>query len=528
MDRVRSSMPDERKQIMSPNLAAVVLAMLVSQAIFLQAANAEANDRPNIILIMADDMGFSDIGCYGGEVRTPHLDRLAAEGLRFTQFYNNAKCTTTRASLLTGLYPRPRGGLLKTNMVTIAEVMKAGGYSTCLSGKWHLGSKAPRRPSDRGFDQYFGLLDGCCNFFDPSIPDPKFKGSRVRVVAKDDVRMTRFPDDFYMTDAISDYATGYIKQAADGEKPFFLHVCYTAPHYPLHAKPEDIARYKGKYMQGWSALRAARHKRQIEMGLIDPRWKLAGPNREVKPWEADANKHWQDLRMAVYAAMIDSMDQGIGQILKQLDESGAADNTLVLFLSDNGGCAEIPGGEDPRRIPGVKEFYTTCGPGWAFAQNTPFRRYKSWVHEGGISTPLIARWPKVIRPNSITREVAHIIDFLPTFAEIGGAKYPAEFGGEKILPVEGLSMRPVFAGGTRKRHERLFWEWAGNRAVREGRWKLCWDKGVKRWELYDLIADRTETNDLAAKHAERVVRMSTRWYGWADETGVRYARPKGS
>ena len=486
-------------------------------------ASAETQARPNIVLIMSDDMGFSDVGCYGGEIETPNIDRLAAEGLKFRQFYNNAKCTTTRASLITGLYPRPKGALLKPNMVTIAEVLKQAGYKTALSGKWHLGSSAPRRPSDRGFDEYYGLLDGCCNFFDPSLPDPKFKGGRVRVFAKNDQRITEFPDDFYTTDAFTDYAIDFVDRATKGEKPapFFLHPCYTAPHYPLHAKPEDIKKYQGKYSEGWEKIRKARHKRQVEMGLIDPEWKLPGPNREVEKWEDAPHKDWQDLRMAVYAAMIDSMDQNIGRLLKKLDEAGLAENTVVMFLSDNGGCAETPGGNDPKQVPGPKEFYSHCGPGWAYAQNTPFRRYKQWVHEGGISTPFIVRWPGKIKPDTMTNQVGHIIDILPTCAELAGTSYPKEYNSQEILPVEGLSLLPVFQDKSREPHKTLAWEWAGNRSIRQRQWKLCWDKGVKKWELYNVETDRGETNDLADYNPRRVKEMSEAWYAWAESTGVK-------
>ncbi|QDT31805.1 arylsulfatase [Thalassoglobus polymorphus] len=484
---------------------------------------AEAT-KPNIVLIMCDDMGFSDIGCYGSEIQTPNIDRLAAEGMRFTQFYNNAKCTTTRASLMTGLYPRRSGGLLKKNMVTIPQVLEKAGYYSVLSGKWHLGSSAPNRPSDRGFDNYYGLLDGCCNFHNPARPDPEFKGKRVRWFGEDDQRITEFPDDFYTTDAFSDYSTKAIEKAVSQKKPFFLHVCYTAPHYPLHAKPEDIARYRNQYMMGWEKLRQTRYERQLKMGLVDPAWKLPGRDPEVKAWDSFPNQDYQDHLMATYAAMIESMDRGIGRIINAIDDHKLAEETVIIFLSDNGGCAELPGGVDPNRTPGVEEFYTTCGPGWAYAQNTPFRRFKQWVHEGGISTPLIVRWPKTVAANSWCQEVGHIIDILPTCADLAGVDIPQEFRGEKILPTEGLSLRNLFEGGSRPGHENLYWEWAGNRAIRQGDMKLCWDKKVKVWELYDLVKDRTEMNDLASEHPEQVKELSALWFSWAKKTGLKTKR----
>lgn len=488
---------------------------------------AQEPPRPNIVLIMCDDMGFSDIGCYGGEIRTPNLDRLAADGMRFTQFYNCAKCTTTRASLVTGLYPRQgRGGLLRRDMVTLGEVLRQSGYQTALSGKWHLGSSSPRRPIDRGFDEYYGLMDGCCNFFNPVQPDPPFKGGRVRVFGHNDKIIKQFPDDYYTTDAFTDHAVATIRRFAKNGRPFFLHVCYTAPHYPLHAKPEDIARYKSKYGMGWDALRGQRHARQLAMRLIDPKWRLPERDPEAVSWSRVRNKTWQDLRMAVYAAMIDCMDRNIGRIVKALDEAGVDDNTLVLFLSDNGGCHGSPGGEDPRRIPGPKEYYTACGAGWAYAQNTPFRRYKTWMHEGGIATPLIAHWPKRIKPNTITKQVGHVMDFMPTFVELSGGAYPSEFGGKKVIPVEGFSLVPVLDGKARKGHDTLCWEFTGNRAIRRGKWKLAWDKKVRTWELYDLETDRTETNDLARTHSDRVKEMSDAWMAWAKRTGARIVSRK--
>jgi len=483
-------------------------------------AIAAASDRPNIVLIMCDDMGFSDIGCYGGEVQTPHLDRMAKEGLRFRQFYNNAKCTTTRASLITGLYPRPRGGLLKTNMVTIAEVLRATGYQTSLSGKWHLGASKTTHPYHRGFDRFYGLLDGCCNFFNPTQPDPKFKGGRVRKFAQDDQPITDFPEDFYTTDAFTDHAIESVRQFSKTDKPFFVHLCYTAPHYPLHAKPKDIARYRGKFKMGWYKMREDRLKRQLAMGIIDPQWKMSQTESRAYAWDT-ADQDWEDLRMAVYAAMIDSMDQNIGRLMQTLKETGVDDNTLVLFLSDNGGCAEEPGGRNTNAIPGPKEYYTAVGPAWGWAQNAPFCRYKSWVHEGGISTPLIARWPVKIQPNTMTNQVGHLIDFMATCADLGQATYPTEYNGQPILPLEGRTLTPILLGKERTPHEQLCWEWSGNRAVRQGKWKCVWDSRIKQWELYDMQADRTETNNLAKTMPDRTEKMAEAWFAWAKETGAR-------
>lgn len=498
---------------------AIVVAMLAVAWHFQSTQVASADDRPNIVLIMADDMGFSDIGCYGGEVETPNIDGLAKNGLRFTQFYNCAKCTTTRAALLTGLYPRPQGGLLKTNMVTLGEVMRSAGYRTSLSGKWHLGTGQTTHPFRRGFDEYYGLLDGCCNFFDPNQPDPSFKGGKVREFGENDRTVTEFPANFYTTDAFTDHAVKCIKKFAGEGKPFFTHVCYTAPHYPLHAKPKDIAKYRGKYLMGWDELRRQRHKRQLEMGLLDETWALSDTDSKSYSWD-DANQPWEDLRMSVYAAMIDCMDQNIGRILKTLDETKTADNTIVLFLSDNGGCAEEPGGRNTNAIPGPKEYYTAVGPAWGWAQNTPFRRYKSWVHEGGISTPLVVRWPSVIKPGTFTSQPGHLIDFMATFADVGVATYPSEFSGQKITPLEGKSLRPIFAGEQRAPHETLCWEWSGNRAIRQGKWKAVQDSLVKKWELYDLEIDRTETNNLASNDPERTQALADEWTAWAKRTTV--------
>lgn len=480
----------------------------------------EQTDRPNIVLIMCDDMGYSDIGCYGGEVDTPNLNRMAEQGLRFTQFYNCAKCTTTRASLSTGLYPRPKGGLLKRNMVTIGEAMKTAGYATSLSGKWHLGSGKDQHPFQRGFDRYYGLLDGCCNFFDPAQPDPKYKGGRVRTFGQDDKRITEFPDDFYTTDAFTDHAIESVEKFAAAEKPFFVHICYTAPHYPLHAKEKDIAKYKGKFMMGWNEMRKQRYQRMLKMGIIDPKWKLSDEDSKSYSWEK-ANQEHEDLRMAVYAAMIDSMDQNIGRLLTALENTGVADNTVVMFLSDNGGCAEEPGGRSPEIIPGPKEYYAAVGPAWGWAQNAPFRRYKSWVNEGGISTPLIVMWPKQVKAGSMTNQVGHVMDFLPTCLDLAGAEYPAEYNGNDILPVDGRSLKPILLGAERDPHETICWEWSGNRAIRQGDWKCVYDKTLKSWGLFDVKEDRTETNDLSADNEKLKKQMIADWGAWAKATGNR-------
>lgn len=479
--------------------------------------------RPNIILIMVDDMGWSDIGCYGGEVQTPNLDRLAGEGMRFTQFYNNAKCTTTRASIVTGLWPRRTGDLLKTNMVTLGEVMQDAGYATALSGKWHLGHGETTHPYNRGFQEFYGLLDGCCNFFNPSQPDPEYKGGKTRVFGHNDQGVTSFPSDYYSTDAFTDHAIETITKVVkeDPNRPFFHHITYTAPHYPLHAKPEDIAKYKGKFMMGWDKMREQRYARQVEMGLIDTkRYPLSQGDSRSYAWET-ADQEFEDNRMAVYAAMVDSVDQNIGRLLQTLKELKVDDNTLICFLSDNGGCAEEPGGRDPNeRNAGPGDDYVAVGPAWGWAQNTPFKRYKQWLHEGGSNTPMIAWWPNQIEANTINEQPGHIIDFMATFIDMAGAKYPETYNGKDILPLEGKSMLPVFKGKQRQGHDFYAWEWTGNRAYRVGDMKAVWDKLVKQWELYDLSVDRTENVNLASAHPETTQRLAKAWTKWAKETGL--------
>ena len=524
--------------------------------------------KPNIIIMMADDMGFSDIGCYGGEIQTPNLNRLAAGGVRFTQFYNTARCCPTRASLITGLYPHQAGvghmmedrgldayqGNLNQNCVTIAEALKPGGYATYMSGKWHVTRHvAPDGPKfnwprQRGFDRFFGTIHGAGSFYDPNS------------LTLDN---TQIPpgDDFYYTDAISDHAVGFIKDhhAKSAKQPFFLYVAYTSPHWPMHAKPADIAKYKGRYDRGWDALRSERHKRMIEMGLVDAKWPLSPRDRRAPSWEKAELKDWEARLMEVYAAMIDSMDQGIGRILQSLRDTDQLDNTLVLFLADNGGCAEgmgrrqefTPRPEKPVQpmradelqrdmipkftrdgyplrqgkgvIAGPADTYLGYGLPWANASNTPFREYKHWVHEGGISSPLIAHWPKGIdasRHGKFEGQPAHLIDLMATCVDVSGVQYPREFKGESIQPYEGVSLRTAFNGKSIERHQPIFWEHEGNRALRDGKWKLVAKGPAGPWELYDIEADRTELNNLAHQFSERTKSLVSQWETWAKRTKV--------
>lgn len=492
-------------------------------------------NRPNIILIMADDMGFSDIGCYGGEIHTPNLDKLAAGGLRFSQFYNAARCCPTRASLLTGLYPHQAGvghmvddkghpayqGYLNERCITIAEALKPAGYRTLMVGKWHVGENRPHWPVDRGFDKYFGLISGGANYFDIT----KDKAATVmRTMAIDDKPYTPPKEDFYLTDAFSDNAVELIDKYGRGIEPFFLYLAYTAPHWPLHALPEDIAKYKGKYLKGWDKLRDERCERMVKMGLINSKWKMSPRDTETWPWEEEKNKDLMDLKMAVYAAQIERMDYGIGKVLDTLKEIGAEERTLIMFLSDNGGCAEGgPVGFDNRKNglpPGGVDSFMSYGLSWANASNTPFRRYKHWVHEGGIATPLIAYWPAVIQKGgSITHQPGHIIDVMATCLDIAGIEYPKTHRGQGLIAMEGKSLLDIFSGRTRQGHQALYWEHEGNRAVRQSKWKLVSVHG-QPWELYDLEEDRTELNSIADKYPQKVEELKAVYEDWAKRCGV--------
>lgn len=504
---------------------------------------AAERSQPDIVLVMADDMGFSDIGCYGSEIDTPNLDRLAGDGLRFRQFYNAARCCPTRAALLTGLYPHQAGvgkmvssapakkssptqGYLNHNCVTIAEVLKTAGYRCYMSGKWHVGEFRPAWPIDRGFDRYYGLISGGMNYFD--ITKAKRPGLR-RVFARDDQRLVPGGEEFYSTDAFTDEAIASIDSHADGEgdNAFFLYLAFNAPHWPLHGPPELIQKYQGRYQNGWDELRRERYDRMLTMKLIRPEWKLSPPDGSQWDQLSDEQKTELDLRMAIYAAMIERMDWNIGRVVKRLQELGRLDDTLFLFLSDNGACHEggLLGGDFRRDLTGAtgtSDSYRTYGQSWSNVGNTPFRKHKHWTHEGGISTPLVVHWPDglKVQPGSWTDHVGHVIDVLPTLAEVSGATYPSQLDGRKITPAAGQSFAPLFRTSAFPFNRPLFWEHMSNAAMRQGPWKLVRSKG-QPWELYNLVDDRSELQNLAAKNEDRVASMESAWEKWASFVGAR-------
>lgn len=535
-----------------------------------------ASERPNIIVILSDDMGFSDIGCYGGETETPNLDRLAENGLRFTQFYNTGRCCPTRASLLTGLYPHQAGighmmqdkglvgyqGNLNTRCLTIAEALRPAGYSTYMAGKWHVtrhvDPDGPKFnwPLQRGFDRFYGTIHGAGSFFDPNS------------LTRDNTQISPYadpeyqPEEYYYTDAISDHAVRYInehKQQEQEDKPFFLYMAYTAAHWPMHALEKDIAKYKGRFDAGYDELRRERLERVHQLGLIDADWELT---KGTDNWGQVQNREWELRCMEVYAAMIDNMDQGIGRVIDALEKNGELENTLILFMQDNGGCAE-PLGRNPKQMqtrnekptlppmaddelqfqmipkqsrdgypvlqgpgvmPGAADTYIAYGRGWANVSNTPFREFKHWVHEGGISTPLIAHWPAGIEDkNALRSEPTHLIDIMATCVDVAKADYPQQKNGQDLHALEGLSLQPAFAGKSLDR-EAIYWEHEGNRAIRVGDWKLV-SKFGEDWELYNMQADRTETNNLAEQHPDRVAELSAQWQTWAERADVLPLRP---
>ncbi len=528
---------------------------------------------------MADDMGYSDIGCYGGEIQTPVLDRLAGDGLRFTQFYNTGRCCPTRASLLTGLYQHQTGvgsmmgdrglegyrGDLNDHTVTIAQVLSGAGYTSYMSGKWHVTPFHKNRetqpkhnwPLQRGFDRFFGTIHGAGSYYDPNSLAQGNERIPPHKTGSDTTN-----ENFYYTDAISKKAARYVQQHRERneESPFFMYVSYTAPHWPLHAPEEAIQQYEGVYDEGWDKLRRKRYERMQQMGLLRDDWRLSNRAGKSKPWEQAKHKDWQARRMAVYAAQISRMDEGIGRIVGALKRSDQLDNTLLLFLSDNGGADEQTGwvknwspdppenpepmdpdtlqdymgppitrdgrvvryGNDPTIMPGPADTYQSYGPSWGNLSNTPFRRYKKANHEGGIATPLIAHWPNGIDRNggALDHQPAHLIDIMATCVDLSGATYPKRRADSPIRPMEGVSLTPAFRGNSLKRRDGLFFEHNGNRAVRSGQWKLVAYGRNGVWQLYNMRVDRTETNDLAAEKPELARDLAAEWEAWARRAHV--------
>ena len=534
--------------------------------------STQSPKRPNIILIMSDDMGFSDIGCYGGEINTPNLDGLAANGLRFTQFYNTARCCPTRASLMTGLYQHQAGvghmmedrgfpsyrGDLNDRCVTIAEALRPAGYRTYMTGKWHVthytNKDGPKHnwPLQRGFERFYGTITGAGSFYDPTT----LCRDNTYITPENDPEYK--PETYYYTDAISDNACRYIREhhGQSPDKPFFMYMAFTAAHWPMHALEKDIAKYKGKYDKGYEPCRAARLARLRKMGLIRDDWELSP---QAGDWEKAEHKEWEARCMEVYAAMIDSMDQAIGRVVAELKKQGTFDNTLLFFLQDNGGCAEGMGraaninkkwvdefrnagpmGPDdlqpkvsppmrtrdgqavrggPTAMPGPADTYIGYGRDWANVSNTPFREYKHWVHEGGISTPLICHWPAAVKARGrLCHNPGHLVDIMATCVDVAGATYPTEREGRTVQPMEGTSLVPTFRGEPMKERA-IYWEHEGNRAVRKGNWKLV-SKHPGGWELYDIDADRTEMHDLASKNPDKAQELKALWEAWSQRCGI--------
>jgi arylsulfatase A-like enzyme len=512
--------------------------------------NAQEMGKPNIIVILADDMGYSDIGSFGSEIHTPNLDKLAENGLSFTQFYNNPRCSPSRASLLTGLYSHQAGignmvyknngpgylGYLNENTVTLAEVLKDAGYTTVMTGKWHVGHKKGQWPTDRGFERFYGIHKHIDAYY------KVLKGSEVYLDNSLLLSSTEPPvnhlnpeQEWYSTDAFTDYAIQFLKEEQDNKNPFFLYLAYNAPHFPLEAPLEDIKKYVGIYMEGWDARREKKLKRMKEMGIISAGTELSPSENAAWDTISMEDRKELDFRRAIYAAQIDRMDQNIGRLLDYLEEKGELDNTLIIFVSDNGSSAET-GTEENMFGQNWPEFQidnfdewsklggwsTSQGRAWANLSNTPFRLYKRWTHEGGISTPLIAHWPKVIKQKGeLTDQVGHLIDVMATVCDITGANYPRFYNGNSIKPLEGKSLLPVFQGKQREGHEVIYWEHLGNKAARMGKWKLVLRHDRNKWELYDMNVDRSEINDISEDHPEIVQELIKGYHAWAERSNVR-------
>jgi arylsulfatase len=522
-------------------IGAFVLALFVLPGIaFAQKKKAVAPPapvRPNIVLIMADDLGFSDIGSYGSEIQTPNLDKLAAEGLRFRQFYNNSICAPTRATLLSGQYQHTAGmgyfnidfgvpayqGYLSKQTVTLDEVLRGSGYSTLLSGKWHAGDDSTRWPRKRGFDHFYGNIGGASDYF-VIKKVPKNKRS---FYVKDDTKLPSDDDDsFYYTDEITKNANAFLKEQSADKKPFFLYLAYTSPHWPLQALPQDIKKYEGKYDIGWDSLRTLRFNKLKELNIVNKNQKISTKTPGLLAWAKltyEEQKLWAK-RMEVYAAQVDNLDQNIGRIIQQLKDLNKLDNTIIFFISDNGAAGEDVTDllNQPTRnwgLLGTALSYDSYRQNWAFASNTPHRSVKGFQYEGGISSPFIAWYPGKIKGGGIVDGTAHLIDIAPTLYELAGAKYPSNFSGQTIHPLPGESLVPLLYGKEWARSKPIFWERAGNKAVRKGKWKLVSVRS-DQWELYDIETDRGETQNLASQNPEIVKQLTLLYTDWAKSVGV--------
>jgi arylsulfatase len=493
-----------------------------------------AAGRPNIVIVMADDMGYSDLGCYGGEIETPHLDKLAKNGLRFTQFYNTSRCCPTRAALLTGVYQHQAGighmtgnkgipsyqGYLNNQCVTIAEALKPAGYRTLATGKWHVGSKPDQWPLDRGFDRYFGTPSGGGVYFKKSME------VRQGVFFTHGNDRVETPEDLYVTETFTDYAMKFIDEAVDDKEPFFLYLAHIAPHWPLQAKLEEIAKYQGKYDVGWDVIREQRYAKQLKLGIVPKKWKLSPRDSQAVSWNSlpDTKKHDLSHRMSVYAAQVDAIDRNIGRLVETLNSHGILDNTLIMFLSDNGCSAEGGPGGFSRGMEGAEIgsplSYASVGLEWANVSDTPYRQYKMNTHEGGIASPLIVHWPDGIeRQGELEWQVGHVMDLMPTCLDVANTKYPQQRDDQSTVPLAGMSLVPAIKGAAAN-SRRLYWEHEGNRSVRDGDWKLVSDHKGK-WELYNLREDRTELKELSAAHPQRAKELEREWVEWAESAGVR-------
>jgi arylsulfatase A-like enzyme len=552
-------LPLSRREFLRQSALGAASLYAVSRTLAGESAPAAKKKKQNVIVILADDMGYSDIGCYGSEIHTPNLDRLASSGVRFSQAYNTARCCPSRAALLTGLYPHQAGighmvgnygtpayqGYLRTDCMTVAEVMREAGYRTWMTGKWHVGgNQAPNDPStwhpgapdqptplDRGFDRFFGTLGGAGSYYRPPL------------LMDQDKFITPEDKNFYYTNAIGDHACSMIREAVDTKKPFFGYVAFTSPHWPLHALPEDIERYRTRYRAGWDVLRAERYESLKKAGLIAANCPLSPRDEKVPAWDSldAAQQEWESLRMATYAAIVDRMDQNVGRILDCLEATGERDNTLIIFAADNGGSEELLH-DDGRNVaryhlptshgtlprmgnikglaPGPEDTFMSYGRAWANVSDTPFRQFKKWMHEGGISTPLIVNYPGYAQTRGrIAHDPCHFIDVLPTILEFTGASHPATFHGRDMTPLAGKSMLPAVTGQKPLEPRPYFWEHSGNRAVRIGDLKLVADS-ESPWELYNLAEDRTELHDLAASRPDDVAAMEKRYETWAQSVGV--------